>query len=192
MHLKRRSVNNDLDTLNANREQYLRDLCNRLSFDLNKVRAGRATDYYSSGGYIQSPGNWIVKSGEEEAARQLRAVFNMRQDILIIENNNLHFIEAKLDSPNSSEQIENMLLLKSLYDPKKKKWACMDAFDNIDEVNLHYIKRTENPFRIENGRVRDHINIISWDHVFDTLQTEKTYRNFGIDAHREYLFKRQV
>lgn len=172
--------------LNKAREDYLKALCSQLGFDFNDIRE---KDYFKSANrYIQSPGNWKDLAKDDVTGLRLRAIFNMRQDIMIIENNNLHFIEAKLDSANSREQVENMLLLKKLHDQDARQWACIEAFGTFDSVNLYYIKRTKNPFRIENERVHNNIKRITWDHVFDKLQSEKAYIDFGIADHREFLF----
>jgi hypothetical protein len=172
--------------LNMARENYLKALCRKLGFNFDDIR--EREHFKSANRYIQSPGNWKDLAKDDVVGFQLRAIFNMRQDIMIIENNNLHFIEAKLDSANSREQVENMLLLKKLHDQDARQWACIDAFGTFDSVNLYYIKRTEKPFRIENESVNDDIKRITWDHVFDTLQMEKAYANFGIADHRDFLF----
>ncbi len=107
--------------------------------------------------------------------------------ILIIENSKLHFIEAKLESGNSKEQVENLLLLRDLYDASKKTWACIDSFKDIDGVYLYYLKRNKTPLQINNQRVRNEITILSWSEIFDSIKNEGMCKRLNICDHIKYL-----
>lgn len=173
------------NTVNERRKAYLKKLCSLINVDFSTIE--NRTDYYSKNKYIQSPGNWKKLGSDNNDIRNLRAVFNMRQDILIIEDRNLHFIEAKLDSGNSQQQIENLFLLKKLHDKSKSQWACIDEFKNIENVHLYYIKRNNTPLRVQNPRVHSEIELLTWSQVFNHLANEPIYKYFRLEDHKEIL-----
>ena len=179
----------NIKDVNADRVNYLKSLCNQLDIDFNIVKTRK--DYTSSNGFINSPGNWQNLEKKEVEAKKLRAIFNMRQDILIIENGSLHFIEAKVESGNSAGQIENFLLLKGMHDEGKKIWGCIDEhFSGIENVFLYYLKRTGDDFRVSNSNVKEDIKIITWKNIFDNLKDQCIIlQRHRIQEHIDHIFK---
>ncbi|MCW7755333.1 hypothetical protein OOT00_15220 [Desulfobotulus sp. H1] len=171
--------------LNGKREEYLRTLCTLLHIDFRDVTDRE--DYRSKRGYIQSPGNWSGLSPEDQSAKKLRAVFNMRQDLMMITGDSLHFVEAKLESGNAAQQIQNFLFLRDLLDAGGAGWAGIDSFHDIKEVHLYYLKRNRNPLSVDHHRVREEITLLTWKDVFDCIAGEPACQHSRLSDHITYL-----
>jgi len=67
--------------VNHERETYLAKICDLLHINLNSVKS--LPCYHSKGGYVNSPSNYKDINNFEDI-KELRALFNMSQDLLII------------------------------------------------------------------------------------------------------------
>lgn len=115
-----KTINSRREETNKARTMYLQKLCKILNINFQKLE--KLPCYYSLNShgekqFVNSPSNYPSENTlDDEDLKDLRALFNMRQDLLIIFRDTLYFIEAKLESANSSDQIHNMFLLQKLLD----------------------------------------------------------------------------
>jgi hypothetical protein len=164
------------DTLNQKRASYIDKLCQILGYDFKQIT--NLDCYNSKNGYVNSPSNYPKQILAKGQAANLRALFNMRQDLLIVTECSMNFFETKIESENNKEQIELFCLLKKLLD--KDGWAGIEQFRGIKEVNLFYIKRTKKPLRIDLP-ANSLKPIITWAEVFEIIQGEiSTFHGIGI------------
>jgi hypothetical protein len=158
---------------NKARTMYLQNLCKILNINFQKLE--KLPCYYSLNShgekqFVNSPSNYPSENTLDDNVKDLRALFNMRQDLLIIYRDTLFFIEAKLESANSSDQIHNMLLLEKLLDPEKECWAGLNLFLGIKKVKFFYIKKTDTPLRVDGINDLHQMEIITWSNVFKVIK----------------------
>jgi hypothetical protein len=165
--------NKDKSPLNFAREQYLKSLCEILNYDFQELKGQKS--YISTMGFVNSPGNYLEKDITSNSIRHLRAMFNMRQDILIVNGDSLNFFEVKVDSQKNTNQIRNYTLLKNLLSPNKNGWAGIKEFDGIASVNLYFITRDGNPI--------EGIQVIKWNNISHIIQSElRVLKGIDIDS----------
>lgn len=168
-----KTINSKREETNNARTAYLQNLCKILNIDFQKLID--FPFYYSRNRcgeeqFVNSPSNYpSKKTGNDNDLNKLRALFNMRQDLLIIYRDTLFFIEAKLESPNSRSQINNMLLLREALDKEKECWAGLNSFSGIKNVELFYIKKTDTPLQVD-PKARNQLKVITWSNVFKVIK----------------------
>jgi hypothetical protein len=171
---KRTTNERYITELNSKREEYLSTLCSVLGLDTSQLKDQPC--YYSINNngvkqYINSPSNYKDTEITYQPAIKLRALFNMRQDLLIISGNSLYFFEAKMESGNHKKQIHLFTLLRRLSDVKGKGWAGLPSFGDITQVNLFYIKKNYNPLNVEKSD-SDAIEVVNWEKIFRIMREE--------------------
>ncbi|WP_027936762.1 hypothetical protein [Anaeroarcus burkinensis] len=169
-------------TLNGNdaKEKYLKTLCGMLGYDAEKLEA---ENFYKnkSKKVIVSPATYGKKDTQDnEELTNLRALFNMRQDIMIIIDNTLCFIEVKLESPINYDQLKRFVVLKNLTMDSSNRWAGIDNFKDIKEVKLFYIKKTADPFKKEDRSLQENLKIVGWDSIIEEVKPV-LFSHYGID-----------
>lgn len=168
-----KTINSKREETNNARTMYLQYLCKKLNINFQKME--KLPCYYSHNRcgekqFVNSPSNYPSKeTGDDSDLNNLRALFNMRQDLLIIFRDTLYFIEAKLESANSRSQINNILLLDKLLDKEKECWAGLDSFSGIKNVDFFYIKKTDTPLQVD-LEAQNQIKVITWANVFKVIK----------------------
>ncbi len=170
---KRISNRTCINQLNERRERYLIKLCEILKLDINELK--RQHCYYSVNHegetkYINSPSNYKDREITYKLSKELRALFNMRQDLLIINGDSLYFFEAKMEAGNDRAQIHRFTLLKRLLDDRGG-WAGIPDFSDIKQVKLLYIKRSRKPLNVQKSD-SDAIEVFCWDDIFRVMREE--------------------
>lgn len=151
--------------VNYERGKYLAEICELLQIDLDFVK--NLPCYLSKGGYVNSPSNYNDINKFEDI-KELRALFNMSQDLLIIFKDTLYFFEAKLESQSKRSQIRNYMILERLSNIDDNVWAASEKFRDIRKVKYFYIKRTDKKLNIE-YEISDKFSVITWETIFNRI-----------------------